>query len=253
MGSELGVHQFAEAGRVAGEQVADRLRGEHGARPDPAHLEPAAGEQLAQLLGAVAAGDGAVRPRDEHHVGVGHVDQVRPAVLLGQHRHPEHQRVHAGEHLPAGTEHARDLGHHVLGRQLQGQRAVLGDHTVGAAVGKELQARSFGRHRAEAMLAARDRRVGRVGRVGRQGGRADDAQHVVAGVGGQLGGARAGARYVDEKPGRGRQPVVELREGDRGVKTRIVGGRTGVLIGAGDCLHGITPGREPVRVVPHGR
>jgi hypothetical protein len=88
---QLRVHQLTEAGRVAGQEVGDRLRREHGARPDPAHLEAAAGEQLTELFGAVAAGDAAVRPGDEHHVGVWHVDQVRPPVLLGEQRHAEGQ------------------------------------------------------------------------------------------------------------------------------------------------------------------
>jgi hypothetical protein len=225
VGAQLGVDQLGESCRVAGEQVADRLRGEHRARPDPAHLETAAGEQLAQLLGAVAAGDGAVRPGDEHHVGVGHVDQVRPAVLLGQRRHPEHERVHAGEHLTAGAEHARDLGDHVLGGQPQRERAILGDHAVGAAVGEELEPGPVGRHGGEAATGGKWGllAVCASGPPGGMGGRGewgagaphagslppisgghrgvvprgrysvDHAQHIVAGVGGQLGGARARA------------------------------------------------------------
>jgi len=110
-------------------------------------------------------------------------------VLLGQHRHAEHQRVHAGQHLPAGTEHPRDLGHDVLGRQPQRERAVLGDHAVGAAVGQELEAGRVRRHRGEAVFT-----------VGRQGGGVDYAQDVVAGVGGQVGRARARAGYVDQEP-----------------------------------------------------
>jgi hypothetical protein len=192
---QLRVHQLAEAGRVAGQEVADRLRRQHGARPDPAHLQAAAGEQLAQLLGAVAAGDGAVWPRDEHHVGVGHVDQVRPAVLLGEHGHPEGQRVDAGEHLPAGPEHARDLGDQLLGGQPQGQRPLLGDHAVGAAVRQELEAGAVGGHggQATAGRGARQRRRRRRLRV-------DHPQNAVPGGGGYLGGARAGTRDVDEEP-----------------------------------------------------
>lgn len=99
------------------------------------------------MLGAIAAGDGVVRPRHEHHVAVRHVDQVRPAVLLGQHRHAEGERVHAGEHLPARAQHPGDLGHERLRGQVPRQRAVLGDDAVRAAVGEELEPPAVGGYR----------------------------------------------------------------------------------------------------------
>jgi hypothetical protein len=63
------------------------------------------------------------------------VDQMSPVMLVGQHRHAEHQRVDAGEHAPARSQDARDLADHLLGSQVGGQRPVLGDDVVGTAVG----------------------------------------------------------------------------------------------------------------------
>ena len=122
-------------------------------------------------------------------------------MLLGQHRHAEHQRVHADEHLTAGAEHARDLGYHVLGRQPERERPVLGDHAVGAAVGQELEPGAVGGHGGQAQPGSGVRAAGvdGVGRLWRQGGRVDDAKHVMPGVGCQLGRARARAGNVDEE------------------------------------------------------
>jgi hypothetical protein len=147
-------------------------------------------------------------------------------VLLGEHRHAEGERVHAGEHLPAGTQHACDLGDKIFRGQPQGERALLGDHAIGAAVGEELEAGPVGGHGGEpaACLIGRDGRGDRHLRV-------DDAQHAVPGAGGHLGGARTWPRYVDEESAPARQPAGELGEGDGGVKTRVVGGRTDVLLG----------------------
>jgi hypothetical protein len=190
------------------------------------------------LLGAVAAGDGAVRPRNEHHVGIWHVDQVRPPVLLREHRHAEGERVHAGEHATAGPEHARDLGDKVFGGQPKGQRPLLRDHAIGAAVGQELKAGPVGGHGGQpaACLMACDGRRYRHLRV-------DDAQHPVPGAGGDLGGARARTGYVEEETSPAWQPAGELGQGDGGVKAGIVGDRTSVLLGPCGCLHGVTPGR----------
>jgi hypothetical protein len=132
-----------------GQQVADCPGREHRARPDPAHLEAVSREQLAELLGAVAAGDRAVEQGDEHYVGVRHVDEVRPAVLFGEQRHAERERVHAGEHLPAGAQHPRDLGDERFGGQVPRQRAVFGDHAVRAAVGEEFEVAAVGGYRAQ--------------------------------------------------------------------------------------------------------
>jgi hypothetical protein len=59
-------------------------------------------------------------------------------MLLGEQGHAEGERVHAGEHLPARAQHPRDLRHKLLGGQVPGQRAVLSDDAVRAAVGEEL-------------------------------------------------------------------------------------------------------------------
>ncbi|MGH3251341.1 MAG: hypothetical protein ACRDOI_34750 [Trebonia sp.] len=149
-------------------------------------------------------------------------------MLLGEDRHAEGERVHAGEHLPAGTQHAGDLGDKIFCRQPQGKRALLGDHAVGAAVGEELEAGPVGGHGAEPAACL----IGRDGR-GYRHIRVDDAEHAVPGARGHLGGARTGARYVDEESSPARQPAGELGEGDGGVKTRVVGGRTDVLLGPG--------------------
>jgi hypothetical protein len=49
---------------------------------------------------------------------VDEVGEMRPAALLGQHRHPEHEGVHARQQLPARPEHPGDLRRQVLGHQL---------------------------------------------------------------------------------------------------------------------------------------
>jgi hypothetical protein len=177
-------------------------------------------------------------------------------VLLGQHRHPERERVHAGEHPPARPQHAGDLGDEILGRQPQRKGPVLGDHPVCAPVGEELKPAPLGRHGNQPAWTGRP---GLGDRHLRLRGRIDHPQHAVAGLDGDLGRPRAGPGDVDEKLRRGRQPARELGEGDGGVKARIVGGRTGVQGGAGGMpdiwryrLHGITPGRAPVRMAPHG-
>ncbi|HEY7260719.1 MAG TPA: hypothetical protein VH589_04450 [Trebonia sp.] len=118
---------------------------------------------------------------------------MRPAVLFGEQRHAEGERVHAGQHLPAGAQHARDLGNERLGGQVPRQRAVLGDHAVRAAVGEEVKPAAVGGHGAQP--AARCPAVCRCGR------RCPhlwlcwlcDAQHVVAGAGRHLGSRRCRA------------------------------------------------------------
>ena len=222
------------------------MRRQHRARPDPAHLKAAAGEQLTELLGAIAPGDSPVRPGDEHHVRLGHVDQVRPAALLGKHRHAEGERVHAGEQLPARPEHASDLGDEFLGGQPQGERALFGDHPVGAAVRKEGEAGPVGGHGGQPAANLNGRHRGRRGHF-----RVDDAQHVVPGACGDFGGARSGARYVDEESVAVWQPVGELSEGDGSVEAGVAEGRIGVLVGPCGDLHGVTPGRAPIHSAPH--
>jgi hypothetical protein len=126
-------------------------------------------------------------------------------VLFREQRHAEGERVHAGEHLAARPEHARDLGDELFGGQPQGQRPLLGDHAVGAAVGEELQAGSVGGHRGQPAA----RLVGRDGR-GRGHLLVDDAQDAVPGAGGDLGGAGARSGNVDEESPSAWQPAGEL-------------------------------------------
>ncbi|HEX6448181.1 MAG TPA: hypothetical protein VF060_01835 [Trebonia sp.] len=156
---------------------------------------------------------------------------MRPAVLLGEYRHAEGERVHAGEHLPARAQHPRDLGHDRLGGQVPRQRAVLGDDAVRAAVGEELQPEAVGCDSTQPALA----RLG--GR--RPGAGSDDAQHRVPRAGGCLRGSRPGAGYVDDASLPAGQPGFELSACDGGVEPRVVSGGTGVAHGAGRCLHGI--------------
>jgi hypothetical protein len=100
-------------------------------------------------------------------------------VLLGEHRHAEGERVHAGEHLPARAQHPGDLGHEGLSGQVPRQRAVLGDDAVRAAVGEELQPEAVGCDGTQPPAARRRRWLG---------AGSDDAQHGVARAGGHLGG-----------------------------------------------------------------
>ena len=62
-------------------------------------------------------------------------------MLVGQHGHAEHQGVDAGEHPSARPQHAGDLGDHRLGGQVHGQRPVIGDDAIRAAVSQERQPR----------------------------------------------------------------------------------------------------------------
>lgn len=70
-------------------------------------------------------------------------------MLLGEHGHAEGERVHAGEHLPAGAQHARDIRHERLRGQVPRQRAVFGDHAVRAAVGEEVEPAAIGGYGAQ--------------------------------------------------------------------------------------------------------
>jgi hypothetical protein len=126
-------------------------------------------------------------------------------MLLGEHRHAESQRVHAGEQLSAWPEHARDLADDFLGGQPQGKSSLLGDHAVGAAVRKKREAGPVGGHGGQPAPCL----VGREGRRDRRL-RVDDAQHVMAGEGGHFGGAGAGTGYVDDESVAAWQPVREL-------------------------------------------
>ena len=60
---------------------------------------------------------------------------------------PRTKRVHAHEQIAARPEHPRDLGGEVLGHQVPGQGAVLGDDPVRAAVGEEREAARLGKYR----------------------------------------------------------------------------------------------------------
>ncbi len=62
-------------------------------------------------------------------------------MLVGEHGHAEHQGVDAGEHPSARPQYAGDLGDHRLGRQVYGQRPVVGDDAIRAAVSQEGQLR----------------------------------------------------------------------------------------------------------------
>jgi len=75
------------------------------------------------------------------------VDQMGPVMLVGEHRHAEHQGVDTGQHPPGRAQDARDLGDHRLGGQVRGQGTVLGDDVIGAAVGQEGQPGGIGDHR----------------------------------------------------------------------------------------------------------
>ena len=133
--------------RVPVEHMLDQERGQHGAGPDPADLQPSLGQQVAELADPEAAGDRAVRPGDEHHFRMRQVGEPGPAALSGEDGHAEHQRVDAGEQLPARPEHPGDLGGEVLGHQLPGQRPILGDDCVHTAGGEKGQAGWLGDHR----------------------------------------------------------------------------------------------------------
>ncbi len=62
-------------------------------------------------------------------------------MLVGEHGHAEHQGVDAGEHPAGRAQHAGDLGDHRLGGQVHGQRPVICDDPIGAAVAQEGQPR----------------------------------------------------------------------------------------------------------------
>jgi hypothetical protein len=63
------------------------------------------------------------------------VDQMSPVMLVGEHRHAEHQRVDAGEYPTPRAQDARDLTDHLLGDQVGRQGPVLGDDVIRTAVG----------------------------------------------------------------------------------------------------------------------
>ena len=140
-GRQFGPHQLGQAAGVAPQPVRHHRFGEHGPRADPVDPQPGPAEQLAGLVRAEAPGDRAVRPRHEHHLGVRQVDQVGPVILVGEHGHAEHQGVDAGEHPSARPQHTGDLGDHRLGDQVHGQRPVVGDDAIRAAVAQEGQSR----------------------------------------------------------------------------------------------------------------
>ena len=98
----------------------------------------------------------------------GHVGQLGPVVLLGEDGHAEDQGVHAGEQFAARPEHPRDLGGEVLGHQLPGQGAVLGDDPVRAAVGEERQAARLGHHRGDPAAGSGGARRGPLARARRR-------------------------------------------------------------------------------------
>jgi hypothetical protein len=165
-------------------------------------------------------------------------------MLVGEHGHAEDQGVDAGEHAAGRAQHAGDLGDHRLGGQVHGQRAVVGDDAVRAAVGQERQPRGVGDHRENPALLAggttpqdppallsssggthppgppsggthppRPPLGGAAGpsmRPWSAWGGIQDPQDRMAGPGGQFGGGRARARHVDEQVPPRRQPLGQL-------------------------------------------
>jgi len=131
-------------------------------------------------------------------------------VLFREHRHAQGERVHAREHAAAGPEHSRDLAGERLRGQVPGQRAVLGYHAIGTAVGEELKPARLGGDRAEPPPGSRVD-------DGRRHPGFHHAQHRVAGAGGDLGGVPRRPRDVHKErclPGgtsQLRQPRGELR------------------------------------------
>ncbi|GAA2812267.1 hypothetical protein GCM10020219_100450 [Nonomuraea dietziae] len=169
---------------------------------------PRAGQQLAQLAAAEAAGDAAIGPRHEHDLAG--LAQVRPVVLLGQYRHAEDQGVDADQGAPARTQHADHVLHRRLGHQLDRQRALLGHHRVHAPVGQERQI--VGANLAHPVGIAQ-LRLPLDGAA-----EVDHLDHLVPGLGGLGGPAAPAAGKIEDHGGTAGKPAAQLLGDDRTIK-----------------------------------
>jgi len=174
------------------------------------------GQQGVELCRAETPGDGAVRPGDQHHLGVRQVGEVGPLMPFGQHGHAQDQRVHAGEQLTPGPQHPRDLRGEVLRHEVPGQCAVLGDHAVRAAVGEERQAAGLGHHRGDPARRCPPVPGGGRARQGR-----DHPDHRVPGPGRLCRAARPRPGDVHKQPPPRWEPRGELGLGHRPLELPI--------------------------------
>ncbi|MGD0554358.1 MAG: hypothetical protein ABSA93_05180 [Streptosporangiaceae bacterium] len=95
------------------------------------------------MFGSVTTGDRPVRPGHQDHLRPGQVGEFRPVLVLGEHRHAEHQRVHAGKHPPGRPQHPADVGDQRFSGQGQRKGAALGDDAVSGPVREEAEAREI--------------------------------------------------------------------------------------------------------------